>query len=75
MKICSAKNCPCLATHGNECAAHASIATWLPVNKLLPPVFCARCGDEIKQGSFVKPAFGGKVHAGYVCEKKEESRK
>lgn len=78
MKLCQApplpdrSPCPCVATHGDLCAAHASTATRVPYSKTTPPPICARCGRPIKPGTFQKSVGAGRVeHGGYVCTPKE----
>ena len=71
MKLCAyaqAPPCPCLATVGDYCTAHASTAT--KVGNKQNPVMCVRCGKEIKSGHFQKHTREGMVHAGYTCEPK-----
>ena len=71
---CEVKGCPCIATLGKLCAAHASNATQVPRSKTKPPVTCVRCGDEILQGHWQKRTSEGATHAGYQCEPKHQQK-
>lgn len=72
MTPCKVPGCPALATHGEQCAAHVSTAVRVPFDKH-PPRICARCGEEIRKGTWQRLEVIGYVHGGYLCAPREET--